>query len=90
MSLRYTEPCTIHRAAWRHGSLPRLIYGLGRRQHSELHSWPCLRPSNQMGQIEGDFEMGVADGVEESLKVIALAAASWRAERNLSVWPASI
>ncbi len=75
MSLRYTEPCTIHRSAWWHGSLPRLIYGLGSRQHSELHSWPCLRPSNQMGQIEGDLEKRVADGAGESLKVIALAAA---------------
>jgi hypothetical protein len=33
-----------------------------------------------MGQIERDFEKGVADGAEESLEVIALAAASWRAE----------
>jgi len=37
--------------------------------------------TNQMGRIEGDFEKGVADGAEESLKVIALAAASWRAKR---------
>jgi uridine phosphorylase len=38
--------------------------------------------TNQMGRIEGDFEKGIADGAEESLKVIALAAASWRAERD--------
>ena len=38
--------------------------------------------TNQMGRIEGDFEKGVADGAEESLKVIALAAASWRAKGN--------
>jgi uridine phosphorylase len=38
--------------------------------------------TNQMGQIEGDFEKGVADGAEESLKVIALAAASWKAKRH--------
>src|SRR5216683_1065442 len=38
--------------------------------------------TNQMGRVEGDFEKGVADGAEESLKVIALAAASWRAKRN--------
>lgn len=81
MSSRYKEPCTIHRAAWRHCSLPPLIYGLGRRQHSELHSWPCLRPSNQMGQIEGDLEKRVADGAGESFKVIALAAANWRTKR---------
>lgn len=36
--------------------------------------------TNQMGRIEGDFEKGVADGAEESLKVIALATARWRAE----------
>jgi len=39
--------------------------------------------TNQMGRIEGDFEKGVADGAEESLKVIALAVASWRAEVRL-------
>lgn len=36
--------------------------------------------TNQMGRIEGDFEKGAADGAEESLNVIALTAASWRAE----------
>src|SRR5882762_274940 len=38
--------------------------------------------TNQMGRIEGDFEKGIADGAEESLKVMVLAAASWRAKRN--------
>ena len=38
--------------------------------------------TNQMGRIAGDFEKGVADGAEELLKVIALAAAGWRAERH--------
>ena len=38
--------------------------------------------TNQMGRIEGDFEKGVADGAEESLRVIALAATSWRARRD--------
>src|SRR6267154_4596398 len=37
--------------------------------------------TNQMGRIEGDFEKGVADGAQESLRVISLAAASWRAKR---------
>ena len=37
--------------------------------------------TNQMGRIEGDFEKGIADGAEESLRVIALAAANWRATR---------
>jgi len=37
--------------------------------------------TNQMGRIEGDFEKGIADGAEESLKVISLTAASWRAKR---------
>jgi uridine phosphorylase len=37
--------------------------------------------TNQMGRIEGDFEKGVADGAEESLKVISLAAGRWRAGR---------
>jgi uridine phosphorylase len=35
--------------------------------------------TNQMGRVDGDFEKGVADGAEESLRVIGLAAASWRA-----------
>jgi uridine phosphorylase len=38
--------------------------------------------TNQMGRIEGDFEKGVADGAEESLKVISLAAGRWRAGRQ--------
>ena len=37
--------------------------------------------TNQMGRIEGDFEKGVADGAEESLRVISLAAGRWRAGR---------
>ena len=34
--------------------------------------------TNQMGQIEGDFEKGAADGAEESMKVISLVARSLR------------
>jgi uridine phosphorylase len=37
--------------------------------------------TNQMGRIEGDFEKGVTDGAEESLRVITLAGANWRAKR---------
>ena len=37
--------------------------------------------TNQMGRIEGNFEKGIADGAEESLRAISLAAGSWRAER---------
>jgi hypothetical protein len=33
-----------------------------------------------MGRIEGDFEKGVADGAEESLRTISLAAGRWRVE----------
>jgi len=36
--------------------------------------------TNQMGRVEGDFEKGAADGAEESLKVISLAAGRWRSE----------
>jgi len=42
--------------------------------------------TNQMGRIEGDFEKGVADGAEDSLKVISLVAGWWRAAR-LTVIP---
>ncbi len=38
--------------------------------------------TNQMGRIEGDFEKGIAEGAEESLKVIVLSAANWRAKRD--------
>jgi uridine phosphorylase len=34
--------------------------------------------TNQMGRIEGDFEKGVADGAEESLKVITSTVRRWR------------
>jgi len=38
--------------------------------------------TKQMGRIEGDFEKGIADGAEESLKVIALTGESWRAKKG--------
>ncbi len=39
----------------------------------------CLaHVTNQMGQVEGDFEKGVADGAEESLEVISRVAYRWR------------
>jgi len=38
--------------------------------------------TNQMGRIEGDFEKGAVDGAEESLRVVALAARGWRADRR--------
>ena len=34
--------------------------------------------TNQMAQIEGDFEKGFADGAEASLGVISLTARAWR------------
>jgi uridine phosphorylase len=39
--------------------------------------------TNQMGRVEGDFEKGLADGAEESLQVILLAARCWRARAAL-------
>ena len=38
--------------------------------------------TNRMGRIEGDFEKGAADGAEESLRVISLAAGRWREESD--------
>jgi uridine phosphorylase len=38
--------------------------------------------TNKMGRIEGDFEKGAADGAEESLRVISLAAGRWREESD--------
>ncbi len=47
----------------------------------------CAKPiicfahvTNQMGRIDRDFEKGVADGAEESLRVISLTARHWRAQ----------
>jgi hypothetical protein len=37
--------------------------------------------THQMGRINSDFAMGVADGAQSSLRVIALAATSWCAGR---------
>jgi uridine phosphorylase len=37
--------------------------------------------TNQMGRIAGDFEKGIADGAEDSLRVISLAAGRWRSGR---------
>jgi len=34
--------------------------------------------TNQMGRIEGDFEKGIADGAEESLRIVSLVANRWR------------
>jgi hypothetical protein len=35
-----------------------------------------------MGRIEGDFEKGLADGAEESLKIISLVAERWRQQNR--------
>lgn len=59
------------------------LYAFARaRQRSVL----CIaHVTNQMGRIEGDFEKGIADGAEESLRVILLCAGAWiRSERQKS------
>ena len=38
--------------------------------------------TNRMGRIEGDFEKGLADGAEESLRLIAAAARAYEAQRT--------
>jgi len=38
--------------------------------------------TNRMGQSEGDFEKGAADGAEESLRVILLVASQWREQAS--------
>ena len=44
----------------------------------------CLaHVTNQMGQIEGDFEKGVGDGAGASLTVIAKIAHAWRQQAQL-------
>jgi uridine phosphorylase len=43
----------------------------------------CLaHVTNQMGRIEGDFEKGLADGAEGSLRVISLIAEKWISHRH--------
>jgi uridine phosphorylase len=42
----------------------------------------CLaHVTNQMGRIEGDFEKGLADGAEESLRIVSLVANRWLEEK---------
>ena len=55
------------------------LYAFAKARNHEVLCFAHV--TNRMGRIEGDFEKGVADGAEESLRVIALAAASWRAKR---------
>ena len=44
----------------------------------------CLaHVTNQMGRVEGDFEKGVADGAQESLKVISRVARRWRDQARI-------
>jgi len=38
--------------------------------------------TNQMAQIEGDFEKGEANGARDALAVVAVAARAWRASRS--------
>ena len=46
----------------------------------------CLaHVTNQMGRVEGDFEKGVADGAQESLKVISQVARWWRDHNAWSI-----
>ena len=45
--------------------------------------------TNQMGRIEGDFEKGVADGAEKSLKLIAAIARAYERQRT-SLKPESL
>jgi hypothetical protein len=35
-----------------------------------------------MGKIEGDFDKGAADGAEETLQVISIAAGRWYEEND--------
>lgn len=56
------------------------LYGFAKARDCEVLCFAHV--TNQMGRIEGDFEKGVADGAEESLKVIVLVGESWRAKRR--------
>jgi len=46
--------------------------------------------TNQMGRIEGDFEKGLADGAEESLKLIAAVARAYRVRQMSTTGATSI
>lgn len=46
---------------------------------ARAHAVLCLaHVTNQMGQVEGDFEKGASDGAEQSLRIIRLIANEWR------------
>jgi uridine phosphorylase len=50
----------------------------------------CLaHVTNQMGRVEGDFEKGVADGAQKSLKVIGLIGRLWRSRIKIKEGPAA-
>ena len=38
--------------------------------------------TNQMGQVEGDFEKGLADGAEESLRLISRVVRRWHGQKQ--------
>ncbi|NIA12448.1 MAG: uridine phosphorylase [Nitrospiraceae bacterium] len=43
----------------------------------------CLaHVTNQMARVEGDFEKGIADGSQDALHVVALAAHAWRSHQD--------
>lgn len=39
--------------------------------------------TNQLGQVEGDFEKGLADGADQSLKILSSVSEPWRAQWRL-------
>src|SRR6185437_10403105 len=54
---------------------------------AKARGWPVVcfaHVTNQMGRIEEDFEKGMSEGAEASLRVIALTAERWR-NKNASI-----
>jgi nucleoside phosphorylase len=51
------------------------LYAFAKARGKPVHCFAHV--TNQMAQIEGDFEKGFADGAEASLRVISLTAHAW-------------
>jgi purine-nucleoside phosphorylase len=55
------------------------LYAFAKSHHRSVLCFAHV--TDQMGRIEKDFEKGVSEGAEQSLRVISLTADRWR-EKN--------
>ncbi len=76
----FRETCDAVDAARRAGVLAVEMEAAALYAYAASRGKPVLcfaHVTNQMGRVEGDFEKGIADGAEESLRLISLVALRW-------------